>query len=72
MVPALVLVAPESEVEHGVDEVLGDVAGGAVLDAVLVQHQQVEPRLGVGVVAEEVDLLAPEQPGAQFNRKILA
>ena len=36
--PALVLVPPEGEVEHGVDEVLGDVARRTVLHSVLV-HQ---------------------------------
>ena len=45
--PALVLVAPNHEIDEPVDEVLREIIALAVLGSVLVQRHQVEPLFGL-------------------------
>ena len=54
--PAVVLVAPDDQVEEGGQEALGDVAGGAALGAILVKHQQVEPAVSILLRPLELNL----------------
>ena len=54
--PAVVLVAPDDQVEEGGQEALWDVAGGAALGAILVKDQQVEPAVSILLRPLELNL----------------
>ncbi len=53
---------PDYEIKESVDEMLWQVVALAVLDAVLVQGQQVEPFLRVLRWPQHLDLALAEQP----------
>ena len=54
--PAVVLVAPDDQVEEGGKEALRDVAGGTALGAILVKDQQVEPPVRILLRPLELNL----------------
>ena len=54
--PAVVLVAPDDQVEEGGQEALWDVTGGAALGAILVKNQQVEPAVSILLRPLELNL----------------
>ena len=54
--PAVVLVAPDDQVEEGGQEAFWDVAGGAALGAILVKDQQVEPAVSILLRPLELNL----------------
>ena len=60
--PALVLVAPEYQVQLAPEEVLGDVVLLAVLGPVLVRHEKVEPPVLVLLGLDHLDPLGAVQP----------
>ena len=59
--PAVVLVAPDDEVEEWRNEAVRDVVGGASLGSVLVKDQDVAPAVWLLLRSHELHLVVPEQ-----------